>query len=148
MKTNSVCHSTYAISSCIFENCQVIGEKNQLYISSNHILGLILEEKLIKNLVSQDFSKILDKFHFSISILSHFHSTFTSQKSQNFSLFHFSDKRESIFFFTFHFLNFLNPLSLGPGILKGPFFVANLPNKAFIQVIFLSIRILSRFLHL
>ena len=56
---------------------------------------------LFKNLVSRDLLRILENFHFSISISKHFDFTFHfSKKSESilFSLCNFSKKSESIFF--------------------------------------------------
>merc|ERR1711954_425705 len=76
---------------------------------------------LLKNLVSRELLRILENFHFSISISKHFDFTF-----------HFSKKSESIFFslctsrkkvkaFYFHFslLELQKPTLAGPCILQG-----------------------------
>ena len=98
-------------------------------------------------LILKNFSRILEKFHFSISISRHFHFTFHSRKewtrfSVHFSLlgkserdlsftFHFSKRVNQIFislftsrkkwkrlFFHFHFSNFQYPLSQDTVICK------------------------------
>ena len=107
-----VCHLTSAISSWFFDKSVRSWEKKSTLNLFKPYFRLDLEgTKLVKNLVSRDFSKILQKFHFLISISSHFHFTFTSQKRVKAKTFHFSDKSESIFF---HFSNSLNSLSLRP----------------------------------
>ena len=86
---------------------------------------------LFKNLVSRELLRILENFHFSISISKHFDFTFhfskksesilislcTSRKRVKAFFFHFAllEKEWKLFIFTFHFSNFKNPLSLVPG---------------------------------
>ena len=86
--------------------------------------------KSVKNLVSREWLRILENFHFSISISKHFDFTFhfskksesilislcTSRKRVKAFFFHFAllEKEWKLFFFTFHFSNFKNPLSLVP----------------------------------
>ena len=86
---------------------------------------------LLKNLVSRELLRILENFHFSISISKHFDFTFhfskksesilfslcTSRKRVKAFFFHFAllEKEWKLFIFTFHFSNFKNPLSLVPG---------------------------------
>ena len=86
---------------------------------------------LCKNLVSRELLRILENFHFSISISKHFDFTFhfskksesilislcTSRKRVKAFFFHFAllEKEWKLFIFTFHFSNFKNPLSLVPG---------------------------------
>ena len=84
---------------------------------------LLNEKCLYKNLkiflmswffrIYQEFSRILEKFHFSISISRHFHFTFHSRNWLDTFLFHFSllEMSEPDFHFTFHFSNFQYPLS-------------------------------------
>ena len=85
---------------------------------------------LFKNLVSRELLRILENFHFSISISKHFDFTFhfskksesilislcTSRKRVKAFFFHFAllEKEWKLFIFTFHFSNFKNPLSLVP----------------------------------
>ena len=85
---------------------------------------------LLKNLVSRELLRILENFHFSISISKHFDFTFhfskksesilislcTSRKRVKAFFFHFAllEKEWKLFIFTFHFSNFKNPLSLVP----------------------------------
>ena len=85
---------------------------------------------LLKNLVSREFWRILENFHFSILISKHFDFTFhfskksesilislcTSRKRVKAFFFHFAllEKEWKLFIFTFHFSNFKNPLSLVP----------------------------------
>ena len=85
---------------------------------------------LFKNLVSRELLRILENFHFSISISKHFDFTFhfskksesilislcTSRKRVKAFFFHFAllKKEWKLFIFTFHFSNFKNPLSLVP----------------------------------
>ena len=87
---------------------------------------------LLKNLVSRELLRILENFHFSISISKHFDFTFhfskksesilislcTSRKRVKAFFFHFAllEKEWKLFIFTFHFSNFKNPLSLVPVI--------------------------------
>ena len=89
---------------------------------------------LFKNLVSRELFRILENFHFSISISKHFEFTFhfskksesicfslcTSRKRVKAFFFHFAllEKEWKLFFFTFHFSNFKNPLSLVPALVK------------------------------
>ena len=91
---------------------------------------------LLKNLVSRELLRILENFHFSISISKHFDFTFhfskksesilislcTSRKRVKAFFFHFAllEKEWKLFIFTFHFSNFKNPLSLVP-VLSGEF---------------------------
>ena len=58
-----------------------------------------------ESLVSREFSRIILKFHFSISVSRYFNFTFTSRKEWKKKSFHFSflKKSERIIFFTFHF---------------------------------------------
>ena len=85
---------------------------------------------LFKNLVSRELLRILENFHFSISISKHFDFTFhfskksesilislcTSRKRVKAFFFHFAllEKEWKLFIFTFHFSNFKNTLSLVP----------------------------------
>ena len=87
---------------------------------------------LLKNLVSRELLRILENFHFSISISKHFDFTFhfskksegilislcTSRKRVKAIFFHFAllEKEWKLFIFTFHFSNFKNPLSLVAGL--------------------------------
>ena len=72
---------------------------------------------LLKNLVSRELLRILENFHFSISISKHFDFTFHFSKKSESILISLctSRKRVKAFFFTLHFSNFKNPLSLVPG---------------------------------
>ena len=88
--------------------------------------------KSVKNLVSREWLRILENFHFSISISKHFDFTFhfskksesilislcTSRKRVKAFFFHFAllEKEWKLFIFTFHFSNFKNPLSLVPAL--------------------------------
>ena len=88
--------------------------------------------KSVKNLVSRELLRILENFHFSISISKHFDFTFhfskksesilislcTSRKRVKAFFFHFAllEKEWKLFIFTFHFSNFKNPLSLVPAV--------------------------------
>ena len=71
---------------------------------------------LLKNLVSRELLRILENFHFSISISKHFDFTFHFSKKSESIFFHFAllEKEWKLFIFTFHFSNFKNPLSLVP----------------------------------
>ena len=85
---------------------------------------------LLKNLISRELQRIIENFHFSISVSKHFDFTFhfskksesicfslcTSRKRVKAFFFHFAllEKEWKLFFFTFHFSNFKNPLSLVP----------------------------------
>ena len=71
-ETSFACYSN--ASSCIFERSVRPWEKKELCISSNYIFGLFMKKK---NLVEFSF---IEKNHFSMSILSLFHFTFTSRK--------------------------------------------------------------------
>ena len=89
---------------------------------------------LLENLVSRELLRILENFHFSISISKHFDFTFhfskksesilislcTSRKRVKAFFFHFAllEKEWKLFIFTFHFSNFKNPLSLVPVMQK------------------------------
>ena len=92
--------------------------------------------KSVKNLISREWLRILENFHFSISISKHFDFTFhfskksesilislcTSRKEWKHFFFHFAllEKEWKLFIFTFHFSNFSDPLSLGPGVCVFP----------------------------
>ena len=85
---NSVCHSISAISSYIFDKSVRSWKRKS---TLNHIFRLDFgRKKLVKNLVSRDLSKFLEKFHFLILISSHYHFTFTSLKRVKAKYFHFA----------------------------------------------------------
>ena len=69
---------------------------------------------LFKNLVAWELLRSLENFHFSIS--KHFDFTFYFLRKNESILISLgtSQKRVKAFFFTFHFSNFKNPLSLVP----------------------------------
>merc|ERR1711954_227509 len=69
---------------------------------------------LLKNLVSRELLRILENFHFSISISKHFDFTFHfSKKSESiFFTLHFSKKSES---FSFSLFTSRKPILAGPG---------------------------------
>ena len=69
---------------------------------------------LFKNLVSRELLRILENFHFSISISKHFDFTFHFSKKSERLLFSLCTSRKRVKAFCFHFSNFKNPLSLVP----------------------------------
>ena len=67
---------------------------------------------LLKNLVSRELLRILENFHFSISISKHFDFTFHFSKKSESNFFHFSKNSESDFFH-FALLEFPRPTLAG-----------------------------------
>ena len=109
-----------------------------------------------------EFSRILEKFHFSISISRHFHFTFhfskrvnqifislfTSRKEWIRFSFHFSllEKSETDFHFTFHFSNFQYPLSQDTAMAKvqlACFRISFISPKPYLSVLESHLRIIN-----